>query len=770
MPDNILLGAALDYARHGWPVLPLHTPRDGGCSCGQHDCKSVGKHPRTLHGLKDATVSETTICRWWEQWADANVGAVTGQQSGLVVLDLDVGHSDGVDGIETVKARFGFEPVSHFQRTGGGGLQCFFERPKLAVVKSRCGTGAIAPGVELKADGGYVVLPPSVHKSGRHYEWLGDPELDGALPQLPGWALNGQGIVAIPRTDGEKIGEGKRNAHLASLAGALRRRGSTQQVIEVTLLAENEARCSPPLGEDEVRAIARSVVRYVPTQATQAARPWTDEEWPELTPLREDAAEPNAFPVTALPLWVREMVEGVAEEMQTPLALAGGAALGVLALAGGGKVEVEPRPGWSEPVNLFTCTALISGHGKTPTFGKITAPLIAWELRENERRGPEIARLKTEREILEKRLARLKADAAEGDGDAQREAVTLAQELAATPIPVALRLFSGDVTPEGIARLLSEQDGRIGVFTAEGAQVTAIIAGRYSRNGETNMDIYLQGYSGDPIRVDRANRERGPLIINRPALTVALCVQPCVLEDAWAHNEFGERGLLARFLWSAPASLLGHRASDPLPLADCVREPYEKNVLALLDLPATKDQCGKLPRLVLAEGAYGLLFDFKARLEPELAPEGRYALMTAWVNKLPGAIARIAGLLHLAAEPRDSAPWERSITAETMQAALELGRYYLAEAERVHKTFGGRPEARTAARVLDWIERTRAEHFRAQDLYRALGLRKTEAGEALDILEETAHVRPVAIGTADSDGRPGRKPGPTWEVNPALFR
>src|SRR3954451_3852186 len=86
-PAPELLVAALSYAVAGWPVLPLHTPRPGGaCSCARHDCASPAKHPRTEHGLNDASTDPGQIAAWWRHWPDANVGVRTGE---LVVIDID---------------------------------------------------------------------------------------------------------------------------------------------------------------------------------------------------------------------------------------------------------------------------------------------------------------------------------------------------------------------------------------------------------------------------------------------------------------------------------------------------------------------------------------------------------------------------------------------------------------------------------------------------------------------------------------------------------
>jgi len=335
-------------------------------------------------------------------------------------------------------------------------------------------------------------------------------------------------------------------------------------------------------------------------------------------------------------------------------------------------------------------------------------------------------------------------------------------------LPVFPRLFASDVTPEAIARLLAEQDGRLGVFSAEGGELTAIVGGRYSKDGTSNLEILLKAHAGDAIRVDRANREREPIILDNPALTLALCVQPSVFESAWQHREFRERGLLARMLCVLPANPLGTRDVDAPPVPHTTLKGYEEAVLALLDMPNTEDQYGNPAALTLTDEARALLRDFMRRLEPDLGPGGRYESTSGWHGKLAGAVARIAGGLHLAHSPLEGGALQEPISADTMRAALALGEFYAAHAERVHKVFAGTPEAQTAARVLDAIKRNGWRTFTERDLYRALGLLKTEAGEALAVLEETGHVRRVARADADSDTRPGRKPSREWEVNPVL--
>ena len=96
----------LSYAHLGWPVLPIHSPAAGACSCGQTDCASPGKHPRTVHGLKDATTDEAQIDEWLCKWPDANVAIATGITANLVVLDIDT-HNSGEATLTQLEEQYG---------------------------------------------------------------------------------------------------------------------------------------------------------------------------------------------------------------------------------------------------------------------------------------------------------------------------------------------------------------------------------------------------------------------------------------------------------------------------------------------------------------------------------------------------------------------------------------------------------------------------------------------------------------------------------------
>ena len=246
---DMMKEAALDYAiTQGWPVFPLHTVIDGRCSCNNPDCKSPGKHPRTPNGFKDATTDQATISAWWSRWPGANIGFAL--RPGDLVIDVDPRNG----GEETLAALWAdHEPCYTLRsRTGSGGTHAFYHTSNPV----RSGANALGPGVDIKTEGGYVVLPPSVHVKGV-YRWHRRVE----ITEAPAWILDllkertPKGRFKLPGT----ISEGGRHTAMLSAAGAMRHMGMEEEEILASLIIANEARCTPPLGRGELESIARSV-------------------------------------------------------------------------------------------------------------------------------------------------------------------------------------------------------------------------------------------------------------------------------------------------------------------------------------------------------------------------------------------------------------------------------------------------------------------------------------------------------------------------------
>ena len=251
-----LLTAALEYAERGWLVIPLHSPTTRGCSCGKADCPSPAKHPRTAHGLKDASRDPAVIRQWWTRWPDANIGIRTGPESNLLVLDVD--GKQGEESLIELERRDVPLPDSYTVRTGGGGQHIYFLWPEGAEVGNS--QSKIAPGLDVRGQGGYVVAPPSLHASGQRYEINESAILPAPCPewlisliQAAQDAQTPQSGPAAGAVEGERlIPKGKGDPSKLSLAGSMFRTHQPFDVILAAVVALDK-KCEHQLGEAECK-------------------------------------------------------------------------------------------------------------------------------------------------------------------------------------------------------------------------------------------------------------------------------------------------------------------------------------------------------------------------------------------------------------------------------------------------------------------------------------------------------------------------------------
>ncbi len=175
---------ALDYIDRGFRVFPLHSMRGAHCSCGKADC-SAGKHPRNPGGFLNASDDPAQIIEWWTRWPSANIGAPTGDGMGLWVLDIDP-DKGGRASLAELEAKYGAIPPTIEAFTGGGGTHFYFAHAEGAGIRNRT---AIAPGIDVRGTGGYIILPPSNHVAGYRYRWVRHFDTCEAA-DAPDWLLS----------------------------------------------------------------------------------------------------------------------------------------------------------------------------------------------------------------------------------------------------------------------------------------------------------------------------------------------------------------------------------------------------------------------------------------------------------------------------------------------------------------------------------------------------------------------------------------------------
>lgn len=495
-------------------------------------------------------------------------------------------------------------------------------------------------------------------------------------------------------------------------------------------------------------------------------------DWNPPLPLLDGRHGP-AFPVAdAFPRdleAIGDYVRAVAEHAQVPVDAPAMLLLPIAAVAIAQRLEIDPG-GWQEVSALWSLVLMPSAERKSATLRAMTSPITSWEAEQAEQLAPVIARERIEREIAMRRLAVLRDRAAKGKSgaeDARREAIALAEVLDGQPLTTVPRLITTEPTPEALSALMADNEERSLVAAAE-ADAFDVMMGRYSEKGVPNLGTYLSGHSGDACRIDR--RGRPPIIMHRPALSVAAIVQPEGVRGMFASRAARGRGLLARFLASAPASMLGRRRIHTVAVPLALSTTYERSIRWLLEQPRPADG----PRVVtLDEAAQGLFDDFRAAIEPELARGGGLAEQRAWAGKLAGAVARIALALHglRAAVVQSEERLFEPVGLPTMAAALAWTPYLIDHERIVAGVVGADPEAGTADRVLAWIEKTGAGRFTKRQAFtslRSAALRRsTELDPALVLLFDHGYIRLLPVEPTTG---PGRRASPVYVVNPLWKR
>lgn len=181
---TVLGDAAVAYARAGWKVIPIFPVAGGVCGCGNPYCPAPGKHPlmRTGRKLSEASSDIRTVTAWWTRWPDANIAVVCGSASGIVVVDCDISDEhDGYAEFMQWAAERGYDvPDTLTQETGSGGRHLLFALPNDGGSIPKNAT-AWLQDVDIKSDGGYILVAPSTHVTGRSYRWL---SAQGTAPAL----------------------------------------------------------------------------------------------------------------------------------------------------------------------------------------------------------------------------------------------------------------------------------------------------------------------------------------------------------------------------------------------------------------------------------------------------------------------------------------------------------------------------------------------------------------------------------------------------------
>jgi len=764
--DSQVILAALSYAKKGIPVFP----------CNRE------KKPITEHGFLDASTDEDQIKGWWSQNPGASIGIPTGEKSGVWVFDVDSYKPGVVDFFNKLIAENGSLPETKTQKTGGGGFQYFFKYPGFKIPSRN---GYIASGIDVKGEGGYVILPPSGHLSGGYYEWLDErPAVDASKwlldlatsdkkrKETPREPVNGSSTAyALKALEGEsqrvcQASDGTRNEALNQAAfsmGTLIAGGEiSQSLVESALF---DAALSAGLSESEIRKTLKSGLtagerspRTAP-EKNQYNSEYVPKETELPIPLPAELLPVMPFDYALLPETLQPWIKDISERMQCPPDFVAVAVMTAMAAVIGRKVGIRPqeKTDWTVVCNLWGLVVGRPGVLKSPALEAGLAPLKRLIAKANDffliafenHKIDEIA-AKIKKEAGEKRAKELLRK----NSDADLSAVLAVGEV---DVPTLKRYQANDSTPASLGELLRQNPNGLLVFRDE---LVSLLKGLDREGQEEGRGFYLTAWNGDsPYTFDRIGRG---LNLRIPALCLSIIggTQPGRLSEYIRNAVQGgaaDDGLIQRFGLIVWPDVSGPwKNVDRWPDKDAKNRAFEVfDRLDSLDpnsigAEQDKDIDGNpegIPFLRFSKEGAELFLEWRTALEGKLREDLHPALESHFA-KYRKLIPSISLILHLA--DGGIGP----VSGTTTLKALAWGEYLETHAQRAYSSVSN-PSIMVAKEIIKKIKKGKLKTpFGSKDVWRPKWSRLTDQNqvrEALQMLEDYNWIYSEKIETK---GRP----------------
>lgn len=670
-PSITRLDQVLAYIARGWRVLPLHYPMldeddELVCSCRSQDCTSVGKHPLSRlveHGLKDATVAEALIREWYEAEPDCGWAIATGRESGLVGLDVDP-RAGGDESLRDLEARYGPLPRTPIVLTGGGGNHYYFRHPGGHISNS---SGKLGPGLDLKADGGYLVCPPSVHQMKRAYRWDVAARFDEVdLADPPDWLIASQressgytvytGAAPLPEHILE--GEGRDNG-LTSLAGSMRNRGASEAAIFAALRVDNDERCIPPLSERDLRRIAHSIgtkpVGSLPFDPPLEAAAPAERKLPD-------------FPIEHMPLILQEFGAQGALTLDAMPELVIGPMLAFASAAIGTTRRIRLNADWTETALIWLGIVGDPGMKKTPAIGLAGRPYHEWHRDEMRRFKQEWSEYK---EALGKRRPA---------GEAP-------------PLPPQRRQRLVDDTTMEALSLVFQDDGHGIILDRD--ELTGFVGSmnQYKTKGTgSDRSNWLSIWSGRHITINRKG-DPNPIYVEWPFVSLVGGIQPEKLSSLRGDGD--NDGFLDRFLFCVIQETPAQAAHDSFMEEETVLK-WREILRSILHNEVSQV-------IPLSTKAKNLWMRYSERHAAERNAKDLDPIFKGFWSKAEGTALRLALVFYeisYAAGYTD----DREIDEASVRAAWELLAYFKETTRYVYTQIETTAEEKLVTRLMAYIE------------------------------------------------------------------
>lgn len=746
MIQPLTIDYALHYASLGMPVIPLLT----------RGKKPVGR--LVPNGRNDATTDPQIIQQWFSG-NDYNVGIVTGKESKIFVLDQD-DKDQGNLSLSKLESKYGALPPTLTQRTGNG-MHYFFEMPDTLELSNSA--KKVAPGIDIRGKGGYVVAAPSTHENGNTYTWLVDsPPNRELISKAPPWLINliagapakattskinnsGVDIASegfqVP--DLIKDGEGRED-FIIRYAGHLRIKGISQSDIERILLDYNQMRISPPLDTEVVLDRAR---RYRGTGAHGPAA------WSEPNEIKTSLPPVHDFDFLLLPNEFEPWIKDIAERMQCPVEfLAIGALVGAGAVVGN-RIGIQPKEhdtGWVEVPNIWGAVVGSPGLMKSPALDQVLAPVKKIEAQAQSAFSVTKAQYEINRMVYEATKKQMEAQIKKGGTVLPHQLPTQPDE------PQPPRYIVNDATYQKLGQVLSGNPHGVLVFQDE---LSGLLVRLDAEGQEAARAFYLEAWNGkQSYTFDRI--ERGTVRIPRLCISLLGGLQPSKLRGylhAAVNGGKGDDGLAQRLqmLVYPDISKQWQRIDRKVDIkaAEAANRIYEQ--LAAIDpiaLGARQIYPDSIPVMRFTEEAQLRFNAWWSNLENLIRSGEHSSFMESHISKYRKLVPALALLDHLIVGKSGD------INLESLSRAIAWQKFLTSHAKRAYASVTSGSMDAAKSLVTHIKNGDLEDRFTVRNVYRknwSLLSTAKDAAEAIEILEEFGWLQSVCDShTSGNEGRP----------------
>lgn len=718
------------YAGNGWKLIPC---REKALINGKTGEEIRGAKTPLVQWKAEATADPTQIGRWIRKFPGCMWAVATGTASGFFVVDLDRGHKNGADGIQTFKKycqERGFPfPKTLMQRTAGGGIHILFKMPEAAAIGTAT---AILPGVDVRGDGGYIIVAPSLNQdTGTAYEWvdatcpIAEPPLwlvelvlskgkptktaaqnaaqAGAQAAYPGIGTP-YGLKALQDEVAglRNADQGTRNDTLNRAAVKLFALAAGGELDADAVTRELEAAAlSIGLNAGETQATLGSArkagyasPRKAPTKGSQGAGSVAQvqalDDGP--MPLRRASQAQAPYPTSCF-LQFADALEDIARLTNTPASMVGGTMLAGLSWLAQRLVNIRTLK-YITPLSLYVLIVGNTGDGKS-----VVEKHLYKRIREKEEALKQVYKEQEnlfciEMKAYERELKKLDARKNLSREEYARELAALEETRPVAPIEPVFTI--GNPNLEGLIRFLRDGLPYIGIFSDEGGILFGGTA--FSKdNAMKTIGGLTSVWSDGPL--DKLRAGDGVTKLYRRRICASLMIQPEIAETLFNNRLLTGQGYLCRQLVSWPVPMMKSPEQTEIESLPSVQFFYQQ-CDRLLALEVRTDQGGGIvfDNLTLSNDALEAYKAFFTYIEQNRMANCQYEPVDGYAKRAAEQALRIAGCLSMGLDPA-----RRVIPLEIMEAGITIAQWYLDEVLRITLDDMASPEVLQAEKLLAWL-------------------------------------------------------------------